>query len=324
MDAKFVYTTLDGKQRLESILMFIRDDNPELKIKTWKKYLAEAKDREEAGFAVTIGDGRKKVPFSRFSNEEIRNLREYAIPTIEITLDEATELDEIVELFVDINQYGERVNRIDIIKAIKANDPLLESVYKLIAEKKPKQMDVFTKINRTMFRFVLRRLSVISRAGNKSASADRMWSKLMELVLFIRAGNVHSKGSATLKKFMDSEKETALTHAERKKLRRVFSFLSKAYRSGLEKTTLAAEYSHFYIMSTALLSEEFFPLNTDDAGRKELIRKLTAFGKLIDRGPALREDENMESYRALSSRQTTDAAKRTERERLFKLLVNEQ
>jgi len=38
-DAKYVYTILDGKQRIESILMFIRDDNPALKINTWKDYI---------------------------------------------------------------------------------------------------------------------------------------------------------------------------------------------------------------------------------------------------------------------------------------------
>ena len=322
-NSKYVYSILDGKQRLESILMFIRDDNPELRIHTWKDYIADFKYRAEAGFPVNVGDSKKKLSFREFPNDEIRTLREYAIPTIEITLDEDTNLDEIIGLFVDINQYGAKVTRIDIIKAMKRKDPLLESVYGLVAEKRQKGMDVFTKISRSVFRRVLRKLSAVSSAANKAAEADRMWAKLMELVLFIRAGDVHSKGSAALKKFMDAQEEPALNDAERKKLKRVFSFLAGAYAKGLATTRLASEYSHFYIMATALLSEQFFPLNTDDAGRKELVRKLTAFGKLIEQEPAPKEDTNMGKYLVLSNRQTTDAAKRVERERIFKLLVQE-
>src|SRR6202040_585536 len=40
-DSKYIYTILDGKQRLESILMFIRDDNAAMKIDTWKTYISD-------------------------------------------------------------------------------------------------------------------------------------------------------------------------------------------------------------------------------------------------------------------------------------------
>ncbi|HUK40967.1 MAG TPA: DUF262 domain-containing protein [Candidatus Acidoferrales bacterium] len=317
-DAKYVYTILDGKQRIESILMFIRDDNPALKINTWKDYISEVKYRHQSGFPVKVAWDNKRIPFSKFPNDEIRTLGEYVIPTIEISLDEDTNLDEIIELFVDINSYGARVTRTDIIKAIKRDDPLLKSVYKLIAEKRPKGMDIFTKVSRTMFRRVLRKLSLVTSAADKHAEADRMWDKLMELVLFLRSGNTHSKGPAALKKFMDATEEVALKASERQTLKRTFSFLDKAYRKGLEKTRLATDYVHFYIMTTSLLQQEIFPVDLDDAGRAELIRKLIEFGKLMVAQPLPKDDTDMGKYLLLSSKQTTDAKKRADRQKLFK------
>jgi len=316
-DAKYVYTILDGKQRIESILMFIRDDNPALKITKWKDYISESKYRQQSGFSVKVAWENKKIPFSKFPNDEIRTLGEYVIPTIEISLDEDTNLDEIIELFVDINSYGARVTRTDIVKAIKRDDPLLKSVYKLIAEKRPKGMDIFTKVSRTMFRRVLRKLSLVTSAADKHAEADRMWDKLMELVLFVRSGNTHSKGPAALKKFMDAPGEAALTPKERQTLKRTFSFLDKAYKKGLAQTRLATDYVHFYIMSTTLLQQKIFPVDLDEAGRKELTRKLIEFGKLMVKQPAPKEDTEIGKYLLLSSKQTTDAKKRGDRQKLF-------
>lgn len=60
-DAKYVFTILDGKQRLESILMFVRDDNPQLKIDTWKEYISEQQYRNQAGFEVKVEWNDKKL-----------------------------------------------------------------------------------------------------------------------------------------------------------------------------------------------------------------------------------------------------------------------
>jgi uncharacterized protein DUF262 len=320
-DAKYVYTILDGKQRLESILMFIRDDNPELRITTWKDYIAERKYRDQSGFSVPVQWETRKVPFSKFPNAEIRTLREYAIPTIEINLDDDTNLDEIIDLFVDINSYGAKVTRTDIIKAMKRDDPLLKSVYKLIAEKRPKGMDVFTKVSRGMTRRVLRKLSVVASAADKHAEADRMWDKLMELVLYMRNNYTHSKGAAALKNFMDARKEEPLTLEERKKLKRTFSFLDKAYKRGLAGTRLASDYAHFYIMSTTLLKQEIFPITLDENGRDELIRKLIEFGNLMATQPQPTQGTEMGRYLILSSKQTTDATKRADRQKRFKEIL---
>jgi hypothetical protein len=57
----------------------------------------------------------------------VRNFAEYAIPTVEIQLDEGTTLDEIISLFVDINQQGVPVNRFDVVKAMYKNGNCLAS-----------------------------------------------------------------------------------------------------------------------------------------------------------------------------------------------------
>lgn len=321
-DAKYMFTILDGKQRLESILMFIRNDNPELKIDTWKEYISEQKYRDEAGFEVNVEWQAEQLPFSKFPNEHIRILREYVIPTIEISLEEDTNLDELIDLFVDINSFGIRVKRTDIIKAIKKDDPLLQSVYKLIVTKRQKGMDRFTKVNHTRIRKVLRHLTVVSRAPDKPSEADRMWEKLMDLVLFMRANNSHSKGATALKKFMGAKGESALTSEEKHILQRTFSFLYQAYTNGLAGTRLASEYAHFYIMSTSLVKQEIFPVVISEPKREDLMRKLTEFGKRMDTEPIpFKSESKMGEYLLLSSKQTTDVKKRARREVLFKEIL---
>jgi len=71
-------------------------------------------------------------------------------------------------------------------------------------------------------------------------------------------------------------------------------------------------------MTTSLLQQEIFPVDLDDAGRAELIRKLIAFGELMVVQPPPKEDTDMGKYLLLSSKQTTDARKRGDRQKLFK------
>jgi len=143
--SKYSYNILDGKQRLESILMFIGGGNPELKITTWAKYIFGSEYRRNVGFSVDLKDGQGEKSFKEFDQSMIRDLREYPIPTIEIALNENTSLDEIISLFADINQYGARVTRLNIVRAMKRKDPLLEDIYKLIAVKQKRNQDVFTR-----------------------------------------------------------------------------------------------------------------------------------------------------------------------------------
>jgi len=318
---KYSFTIMDGKQRLESILMFIGDGHAKLKIPNWKSYFADHSYWNEAMFAANCRDGNQKVKFADFSDEEIRELREYVIPMIEITLDDESNLDEIIRLFVDINQRGARVSRTQIVRAMKNNDPLLKSVYGLVAEKRRVRQDALTKVYKGAFSSVLEKLSVVSSGQDDHARADRMWSRLMEFALYIRNNNTHGKGAEVLKRFVDTENNAPLNGQEIKKLRRVFKFLQTAYRSGLDKTRLASDYSHFYIMCTSLLSGDILTDPSTDDEKKEISKKLIEFGKFLEHTPAANDTSTTAQYLRLSSKQTTDAKKRAERQKLFKEIL---
>jgi uncharacterized protein with ParB-like and HNH nuclease domain len=114
--SKFTYNILDGKQRLESLLLFIGNARSDMRIETVKDYFFRAKEKRIINFPIKY-DGKKRT-FKQLSDQTVRDLREYAIPTIEIDLDDDGSLDEIINLFVDINQQGEKVKRFEIVKAI--------------------------------------------------------------------------------------------------------------------------------------------------------------------------------------------------------------
>lgn len=325
-DAKYSYNILDGKQRLESLILFIADQHPKLKISNWKEYIFDRQYRRIAGFKTKCPESQVKIPFSKFSDEAVRDLREYQLAMIEIKQDEEANLDEIISLFVDINQKGAKVTRLQIVRALKRDDPFLKSVYDLVAEKQPRYQDVFVQVKKGKVVGVLSKLSVVSGAVDKTAMADRMWGKLMELSLFVRNGNKHGKGSDVLKKFVEKKEENALSGAETKTLRRLFTFLDEAYSSGLSNTRLATDYSHFYIMATSLLTG-LLPTHTGAVAaqqRKDLIGRLKKFGALLENPEAKKtdgEETDLERYLNLSSRQTTDAKKREQRQVLFKRIV---
>jgi hypothetical protein len=264
------------------------------------------------------------ISFSEFPDEAIRDLREYQLAMIEIKLDEETNLDEIVNLFVDINQKGVKVTRLQIVRSMRRDDPFLKSVYRLVAEKQDRHQDVHTIIKRGSISDVLKQLTVVAGAADKDAMADRMWGKLMEFALFVRNGGTHGKGSDVINKFVEKGEELPLTGEEQKKLRRVFTFLEQSYNnSGLARTRLSSEYSHFYIMTTSLLAGLLVKDATLD-DRAHLAKKLTMFGAMIDNGPGQRlegEETDLEKYLALSSRQTTDAKKRGQRQKLFEKIL---
>jgi hypothetical protein len=274
------------------------------------------------GFKAKFGN--KMIPFSEFPDEAIRDLREYQLAMIEIKLDEETNLDEIINLFVDINQKGAKVTRLQIVRAIKRDDLFLKSVYALIAEKQPRYHDIFTKVKKGTVSGVLGKLSVVKGAADKNAQADRMWGKLMEFALFIRNGNKHGKGSDVLKKFVEKAEEHELNSEERKRLRRVFTFLNSAYKNtALSDSRLASDYSHFYIMTTALLSG-LLPNDADEPARIALAKQLIKFGSMLDERagkPIEDEETDTDKYLTLSSKQTTDASKREQRQKLFEKIV---
>lgn len=80
---------MDGKQRLESILLFIGDEHKNLKIPNWKNYFADHSIWREGMFEAKWDD-KNKLKFSTLSDDEIREFREYLVPIIEITLEDET------------------------------------------------------------------------------------------------------------------------------------------------------------------------------------------------------------------------------------------
>ena len=315
----FKFNILDGKQRLDSIVMFLAsDEGGQFGVKTWRRYVLDKIYRKDARFAVDFGD-RKKKKFADLDENSIARLREYLIPTVEIELNENTSLNEMISLFVDINQFGVKVNRINIVRAMKQNDPLLEDVYDLIAERQVRQQDVFTRRKKTPFVAVLKRLKIVSSVADKTVQADRMWEKLLELALFVRSNGTHRKPTEILKSFIKKpDVPEKLKKRERVVLTRAFNFLKSAYGKSLPLATsrLATDQTHFYTMATALLSGDLFG-RFDESG---LTAKLAKFASLIEKAPESKAtpmsalDKSISRYRELSTEKTTDATRRKERQ----------
>src|SRR5205814_1198318 len=142
---------------------------------------------------------------------------------------------------------------------------------------------LFIKVKKGTVAGVLGKLSVVKGAADKTAQADRMWGKLMEFALFVRNGNQHGKGSDVLKKFVEKAEEPALGADEKKRLRRAFTFLKDAYKdAALSGSRLASDYSHFYVMTTALLSG-LLPNDADEDARADRAQRVVKFGVMLDK-----------------------------------------
>ncbi len=226
--SRYTYNILDGKQRLESLLLFIGSSNPQLKIDNLGKYFFP-RARTDAEFWINL-EG-KKVYFKNLADHHLRDFREYVIPTIEITLDEDTNFGDIISLFVDINQKGLKVTRFDIVKAMSARNWLLKSVFALLALDERREQAKFYRIKNNEFSYVLKRLSVIAKASDNQVKVDRMWERLLEIAQFVQSGD-HRKPVDILKGFISARDQTQprLTAEETAKLRRVFRFLRSAYK----------------------------------------------------------------------------------------------
>ena len=321
--SKYTYNILDGKQRLESLLLFIGSRRLDVKIDAVKSYFYSKREKEAVDFWISI-DGKKKT-FKDLSEEIVRDFREYAIPTIEINLDEGTTLDEVINLFVDINQQGEKVNRFDIVKAIGRENQLLSSVFSLLAEQQKRKEDIFFKKKSTVFTRVLQRLATVENVEGANQKVDRMWERLVEFVLFCRTSKHRSPGQI-LKSFIRStgdDEKSKITTAESKKLRACFNFLDDSYKkTTLGKTRLARDTPHFYTMVTSILASNMLtPKDGVVPSPKELQRKLLAFATLLPDDADVPEDaylaEKIQEYKEAAARQTTNPGQREIRQERF-------
>jgi hypothetical protein len=197
--SKYSYIILDGKQRLESILLYVGDQRLDLHVPTWKTYFFLKKDKDQAHFQAESNGHLKTL--KDLTNEEMLKFRDYLLSTIEIDLDETTSLDEIIQLFVDINQQVVQVKRFDIVKALYLKDPALLQIFDLIAIKQVRAEDTFCKLRKTAFGRVLRQLDVVRRVEDTMNRVDIMWEKLFELGLFVATAE-HRKPVQILKEFI--------------------------------------------------------------------------------------------------------------------------
>jgi len=314
--SKYSYNILDGKQRLESIILYIGSKRKDFKINKWENFFFGDIYRKHVDFSAETTDGYKS--FVDLEEEDVRDFREYAIPTIEITLDDASSLDEIITLFVDINQQGVAVNRFDIVKAMNKADELLKSVFDLIAIRQNRGQDLYYKMKGNEFTSVLKRLKIIESAQANNSKVDRMWERLLEVALFLRTA-AHRKPVDILKGFISGPRKSPdkkLTKVELQRLRKLFQFISDLYRTtDLGESRLATDQTHFYTMMTTLGREDLL----EKYSARKLKAKLMKFSGVLDgtARPGKRAARKVKAYQELSTKQTTDLSRRVERARLF-------
>jgi hypothetical protein len=324
--SQYYYSILDGKQRLESILLFIGDKRPKVTIENWRDYFF--KSQVEGNFKVNIAlDGQRAVnkSFAELEDELVREFTQYPIATIEIDLNMEAEdggLKEIIDLFIDINSYGKKVSRFDIVRTMKNKNRLLSDVFDLLAQKQKRRKDWFFKMKDNEFTAVLKFQSSVAGLGpaKHQERIDRMWERLLEIALFIRTKQ-HRTLAQILQAFLGSKvNEGRLTAVEMQTLRRLFAFLKSLYtQPGMKKSRLATDQPHFYTMVTSI-----YDLNLRELyGDIELKRKVVGFSKLMseESKPSREIAKNFKEYMTLSSKQTTHPGRRASRQEEFAKII---
>jgi len=263
--SQYTYNILDGKQRLESLLLFVGDGRTDIKVEGVDRYFYQNPAKREANFSIPL-DG-KPVTFKKLNDDLVRAFREYPIPTIEIVFDdESTTIDEIVDLFIDINQQGVKVNRFQIVQA-RTKDKLFKQVFGLIAirQTRRKKSKYYRLKLKSPFVAVMKRLAIVSRMPDPNSQVERMWERLTEIALFARSLK-HRAPVSILKAFITSKPSdlnAPLNSTELSSFRNVFTFLDEAYKkySHLLSSKLATDQPQFYTLVTVVL-----PSNLDSQG----------------------------------------------------------
>jgi hypothetical protein len=325
--ARNIYIILDGKQRLESILLYIGDQRNELHVEKWRSYIFGRKNRKQLHFKAEVNGKQKRL--KELSNDEAAKFRDYSLSIIEIDFDDEVTLREIVQLFVDINQSGVKMGRFDIVKAVYFEDPLLKQIFGLLAETQRRAKDVSFKVKSTPFSLVLKKLDIVSRVEDQQSRVNIMWQRLWELALFTATGQ-HRKPSQILKDFI-SRKEARpnapkLTQQQVGWVTKAFKILKDAYKNPkLLETKWAKDNTHFYILITSLIDEvkEAAAQPSVEILPELIADKLIKFDGIIN-GTSPTGDEVLNKvgkYVALSEKQTTDVKKRQDREELFREIL---
>ena len=309
---RYSYNILDGKQRLESVILFVASSRTEIGVREWHKYFFGASHRLQSGFSIELPEGDKT--FAELDDSIVRDFREYAIPTVEISLTEESSLDEIINLFVDINQEGVAVSRFAVVKAMGKKNGLLSSSFDLIAEKQVRGHDIFYRSKRNEFTKVLHFLKNVESTSDANSKVDRMWERMLELVLFVQTKQ-HRPPTEILKGFITNSESIPMrrpTSAQVSELRRIFKFLQEAYAmsTSLATSLLAINQVHFYTMATSLIDVDLL----SEFSKEELTARLERFAHYLDSPTDIPDDKRLKSmmkiYMAESQTQTTHIGRR--------------
>ncbi|MGH9738627.1 MAG: DUF262 domain-containing protein [Candidatus Acidiferrales bacterium] len=321
---QFVYNILDGKQRLETIILFIGDQRQGLKINKVSEYFYGKPAVDNANFKIEL-DGKTQT-FAQLEDEVVRVFREIRIPTIQISMEEEhTSLEELVSLFVDINSEGVPVTRFDVVKALlRRDDPLFAQSFDLIAVRQVrKKKSQYYKAKNSNFTYVMKKLNVVSRLADPNMRVDRMWERLTEIALFARSKK-HRAPAEILKAFIKAPKNPEngrLTKDELRLLRATFDYLAIAYRRApaLTQSKFATDQPQFYTICTLLLSTDTMDrLKPEDFGKYLVDIRNVLDGDIV--APKELEQDVLD-YGDASTKQTTHLVRRTKRhDTLVKLL----
>ena len=207
--SQFDYNILDGKQRLESLLLFIGNKREGMRVKNLQHYFYGNPAYKEANFSIEIQD--TAYTFEELDDALVRKLSDFAISTIEIDLDDdEASMEDIVKLFVDVNLEGIRVGKFDIVKAF-GSDPLFKQVFGLIGTKNSKKKSVYLRHKNGSFSFVLRHLNIIKRLKDENSQVNRSWERMTQIALYSRSPHQHRAPGEILgiHKAREEEKQTA-------------------------------------------------------------------------------------------------------------------
>lgn len=316
---RYSYNILDGKQRLESIILFVASSRPELAIRDWHKYFFGENHKQQGQYSVALPDG--DLTFQQLDEGIVRDFREYAIPTIEITLTDESSLDEIINLFVDINQEGVAVSRFAVVKAMGKKNSLLNATFNLIAEKQTRGNDIFYRSKNNEFTKVLKTLKIVASTPDANSKVDRMWERLLEFILFVQTGQ-HRPPAEVLKGFITNTGSSPMrrpTSSEVSHLRRAFRFIHDSYScsASLRESSLAINQVHFYTMVTSLLVSDLL----QSIKHADLVAKIDQFGRFIDKIDPVPEEKALrgliKNYLNESQTQTTHVGRRDKRQKYF-------
>jgi hypothetical protein len=313
--AQFDYNILDGKQRLESLILFVGNHSDDLKVDTVEHYFYGKPAREDLNFSISI-DG-VDTPFKDLDDNLARRFKDYPISTIEIEWeDEEAYMDEIVKLFIDINQEGVKVGRFDVVKAF-GKDPMFKQVFGLVGTQEVKKKSLYLKRKAGSFSYVLGKLNIISRLSDESQQVNRMWERMTEISLFSRTPHQHRAPAEILKAFINPARKPnkRLNKAELNKLRAAFGFLEQTYRhnSELLGTKLVTDQPQFYTLITTLLSTDLIDRYPD------LDKRIVATARILDGTdtPPKAIKRAVAEYKLAATKQTTHPSRRDIRQKMF-------